>query len=323
MKIFRLISLIFIGVLLVLAAALVFWVKNDLTRPNEQAGIYQIVQVSKGESTRTIAAQLKDKNIISSELVFLIGIRVSHKTLNYGYYKIPPHASMVDVINMISNNQTVVYKITIPEGWRAEQIAQLLDAKKIVDYQTFLAKAKPEEGKLFPDTYYFAPNTSADKVVLDMENDYSQRIKDLNVTSTDLIVASIVEREAANDNDRALIAGIYENRINAGMKLQSDPTVEYARDTINVAQLKTSDALSYAFWKPAKTVEFTSVISPYNTYQTALPPGPICNPGLKSIEAALDPVKSNYFYFLYGSDGLIHPSETAAGHQAAIIQYMN
>jgi UPF0755 protein len=182
----------------------------------------------------------------------------------------------------------------------------------------------PLEGKIFPDTFYLNPRMTASEVVKMMTDDYDTRTAGLDVSDDALVLASIVEREAANDTDRGIIAGIYTNRIKTGMKLQSDPTVEYGRDTNNIADISIAEKMAYSFWKSAKTVEFTSVVSVFNTYQiSGLPSKAICNPGLKSIEAALNPTPSGYYFFLYGTDGKIHPSKTRVEHEVAVNKYMN
>jgi len=213
--------------------------------------------------------------------------------------------------------------VTIPEGWRLEQVGAKLAASKIVDYSSFLNEASSYEGKLFPDTYFFEPEMTATAIVKMMSDNFYKRTDGLNLSNDDLIIASIVEREAANDSDRALIAGIYKNRVKIGMKLQSDPTVEYGRDTNNLTKLSVDKQREYSFWKSAKTSEFTSVVSDYNTYQVkGLPAGPICNPGLASIKATLSPVSTSYYFFLYGTDGKIHPATNSTEHQKNIFNYM-
>jgi UPF0755 protein len=129
-----------------------------------------------------------------------------------------------------------------------------------------------------------------------------------------LIIASIVEREAIKDEERPLIAGIYKNRIARGMKLEADPTVQYGKDNIELINLTSEEKLEYKFWKPITLAEYQSVDSPYNTYLIpSLPPAPICNPGLKSIEGTINYQKHNYVYFLQ-HDGQIYPSETLKQH---------
>lgn len=324
----RFIKIIFYIVLPVILLLLIFsfiFFRVKLTAKNQGIANPIIIDIGANKSRSEVGIELFDQKIVLNSNYFYWGSIILSKKIKPGFYEIPAYASTYDVLNIIDSGKVKTLKVTIPEGWRTEQIANKLAENKILSYDEFMTAAKGDEGKLFPDTYFMNPKMTAAEVIKMMIDDYQNRTAGLNLTSGDLALASIVEREAANDTDRALIAGIYQNRIDAGMKLQSDPTVEYARDSINLANLTASEALDYTFWKPAKTAEFTSVKSAFNTYQSVgLPPGPICNPGIKSIEAALAPLKTNYYYFLYGShDGLIHPSATSAGHQAAIVQYLN
>jgi UPF0755 protein len=170
------------------------------------------------------------------------------------------------------------------------------------------------EGTLFPDTYRFYPNTAADDVVAVMNQDYQKRTQGLNVTRDQLILASIIEREAEDDADRPVIAGVYENRINDDMFLGSDPTVQYAKDSQEYAA--SSDPQTFTFWQPITQDDYSSVISPYNTYlNKGLPAGPIANPGLKSIEAAQNPASTDALYFLY-KNGQLLLATTLAQHEA-------
>ncbi|MFA6963361.1 MAG: endolytic transglycosylase MltG [Patescibacteria group bacterium] len=307
--------------LALVALALVFFflsgvrATNSLSEPT-------LILVKNEDGINGISDKLISKNVIASKKLFYYYAKFNLVTIKAGYYEFPSGASIVSVVNQLRDGKTKIVKLTFPEGFRAEQMAIRLADSKVVSYADFLIAARKYEGKLFPDTYFFNPIMTGEEVVKMMLDDYSDRTKDLVVTNHNLIVASIVEKESSNDADRPLIAGIYLNRVKAGMKLQSDPTVAYGRDTNALAKLSESAQKEYTFWKAAKTVEFTSVISPYNTYLNSLPIGPICNPGIKSIEATLNPQTSNYYYFLYGRDGKIYPAKTQAEHEANVAKYM-
>lgn len=215
-------------------------------------------------------------------------------------------------------------RVTIPEGWRREQIAALLEEKAITVADDFLNLTKNDEGKLFPDTYDFYPATPAANVRAKLLSTYDTKAP--TVDETTLIIASIVEREAQNDDERAQIAGVYWNRYKIGMALQADPTVQYGKDTLalNAALKATGTRVErvqvlrdFKFWQPITRADYTNVDSSYNTYRrSTLPPGPICNPGVKSIEAAQNPADNGYYYFLHTSDGRILFAKTLAEHQA-------
>jgi len=213
-------------------------------------------------------------------------------------------------------------RVTIPEGWRREQIAALLEEKAVTIADDFLALTKNDEGHLFPDTYDFFAATSAAEVRAKLLSNYSAKAPDVDTNT--LIVASIVEREAANDAERAAIAGVYWNRFTIGMALQADPTVQYGKDSLafNITlksaatrQERVAILRNFKFWQPITRADYGSVDSSFNTYRhSTLPPTPICNPGAKSIIAAQNPEDHDYLYFLHKDDGRILFGRTLEEH---------
>jgi UPF0755 protein len=134
------------------------------------------------------------------------------------------------------------------------------------------------------------------------------------------VLASIVEREAADDSERADIAGVFANRLKVGMKLEADPTVQYQKDSNNYPRI---GLISYIFWQKLEIGDLRGIQGPFNTYlKSGLPPTPICNPSLKSIEAAVNPSRHDYYYFLHGSDGTIHFSKNEAEHNRKKAEYL-
>ena len=313
---------IFLIIILGASSAYLFF-QREINAPNEAIKENTLIRIKADEGTEQIGSDLMALGLIKNARLFYYIELISGGAIKPGYYEITPRMSLAEVAGLINSGKTKIVKLTFLEGYRAEQMGQKLDSAGIVSYSDFMAAGRTKEGRLFPDTYFFDPRMTADEVMAKMLEDYTTRTAGLNVSDKDLILASIVEKEAANDTDRGIIAGIYQNRINVKMKLQSDPTVSYGRDSNNIAGMVQTAILDYTFWKPAKTVEFTSVKSDFNTYQiTGLPPAPICNPGLASIKAALSPTPSNYYYFLYGSDGKLHPARTQAEHSANVAKYL-
>lgn len=203
------------------------------------------------------------------------------------------------------------YPVTIPEGKRREEIAQLVAAQGICSAADFMAASTGKEGYLFPDTYRFYKNTPASQVVSQMTSDFTTRTSSLHLKPETVVLASIVERESLNNTDRPLIAGIYSHRLSIGMKLQSDPTVEYGRDS-----LAQGTGLLTTYWKPITAADYQSVNSAYNTYLiAALPPTAIANPGLPSLEAAANPTSTDQLFFLYKNNKLF-TSKTLQEHLA-------
>lgn len=322
MKIFKYIALSLLVIFLLLLVLGAYFFKKTLITPNALANPI-VIKIENNTSKKEAAKTLKEAGAINNEYIFLLTTVLYSKKINAGFYEMTPGMSIIEVIKKIDTKDIKLLKITFPEGWRMEQMAERLDANGVISYSEFMLAAEGKEGRLFPDTYLFNPKMTGGEVVKMMLDDFATRTQDLNLTDDQLILASIVEREAANDADRGLIAGIYNNRLKAGMKLQSDPTVEYGRDTFAISKLSLADKMDYAYWKSAKTAEYTSVKSVYNTFLVdSLPVGPICNPGLASIKAAQNPEATKYYYFLYGSDGNLHPSVTAAEHKALAAKYL-
>lgn len=304
----------FIAFILAVVGSLLYlnWIIN--TPVTNNAG-KKYFEVKKGETTITIAEHLEERNLVKSDTIFAIYARMKGKALEAGIYEIPKDIKMIDVFDILSNGKTQVLKFTIPEGYRTEQIAQLLEEKKLGKYEDFILKAKEYEGQLFPDTYYISPDYTSDQIIETMHENYLEKVKGLNVTEEDLIIASIVEREAIKDEERPVIAGIYKNRIAIKMKLEADPTVQYGKDDSNTKFKTLSDKLNYQYWQKITSADYKAVKSDYNTYIIpALPPGPICNPGIESIKATLNYSHHNFIFFIQ-ADGQIYLGKTLQEHE--------
>ena len=212
-------------------------------------------------------------------------------------------------VNRINNMKRADISVTIIEGLRTEEIAQIMDSKGICDYEDFMKASANKSGYLFPDTYRFYPDSLATDVVSEMYNNFVKKTAGMGVSDKIITLASIVEREATSDLERPSIAGVYQNRLEINMKLDADPTVQYAKES--------GLGKSGKYWQKITQADYSGVISPYNTYlNKGLPPKPICNPGLKSIQAALDPEDNNYLYFLH-KDGKLIMSKTLEEHESA------
>ena len=221
--------------------------------------------------------------------------------------------------------------MTIPEGYTSKQIADVLQQKGLFPAQAYLTAVQHDqfsqdflagrppgsnlEGFLFPDTYNFSAKATPDDVINAQLARFGEEVTpDLRAHAADhkltlyqaLVLASIVEREGRFDEDRGQIASVFYNRLAAGIPLQSDTTVEFAKGNPGAAITNADKAIN----------------SPYNTYlHTGLPPGPICNPGLASMVAALTPAQTDFLYFLTDKDGHAHFSKTYAEHNAQAAQY--
>lgn len=203
-------------------------------------------------------------------------------------------------------------RITLVEGLRREEMAAQLAAAGVCEYQEFLSATETLEGYLFPDTYRFFPKTPATEVAAALYQNFQEKTGGLNLTKDQLILASILEREAKTDDERYLIAGVYTNRLVSGTTLDADPTVQYGKESLAYSQTLTPE--NFKFWQPITQADYRSVKSIYNTYeQPGLPPTPIANPGKKSILAAQSPTNHAYFYFLH-RDGKLFLSKTLTEH---------
>lgn len=279
-----------------------------------------------GESATMVGQELQDAGLVRSALGFRLAVRLSGVAshLEAGDYQLRPNMPMDEVISVLAQGRMVGGLLTIPEGWRALEIADALQRNQITSRQEFLrAVHRPDfslpsflrglpagsslEGFLFPDSYRFAAKTPADQVVRAMVTSFGAHLTpglldgfQANGLTIDQAVtlASIVEREAVLPAERPIIASVYLNRLRRGMKLQADPTVQYAL----VARDGLPDSV-WGYWKPRLSFADLRVVSPYNTYEVVgLPPGPICNPGLASLEAVAHPAVTDYLYFVAKPD---------------------
>jgi UPF0755 protein len=249
---------------------------------------------------------LKKENLISSAWIFSAVIYSNHWLLQSGSYHIDKNMSLYNIAALIHSGKVEEYLVTIPEGWRATQIDEVLAQKGLINKNEFSSIAKTSEGYLFPDTYRFAVDSKPQDILNQMLGNFKKKTADLKVTEQIIILASIVEREARSDADRPKIAGIYWNRLKIGMKLDADPTIQYGKGD----------------WSPITRSDYKNFQSPYNTYlYNGLPPTAICNPGLKSIKAALAPEDNDYFYFFHKSNGEAVFSKTYDEHLKNLEKY--
>lgn len=279
-----------------------------------------IVTISRGENAAQIAGELRDAQIVKHPEVLRILLRFSGQagSLRSGAYRFlhPQNALVVAYRLATADFGIEPAHITFPEGTTARAMAaratNLLPQIRAGD---FLRAAEPYEGYLFPDTYTFAPDATAESIVATLRANFNAKMAELLPTiaksghslSDIVIMASLVEREARTPQEKKIVAGILWNRIRVGMPLQVDAVFGYinGRDTY------------------APSLEDLSVDSPYNTYtHKGLPPGPIDNPGLDSLTAAASPQKSSYLYYLTGKDGQMHYAITFAEHKANRAQYL-
>jgi UPF0755 protein len=299
------------------------------------SGSQVVILVTPGDTVASLAPQLERKGIINSALAFRLYARLTGRdgNLSVGEVRLRPGMSYSEVLDALERASPRVVRIAIPEGLRLEEIAdRLAQAGLVTDSKSFLALARPRtvqsplikglpdgatlEGYLYPDTYDFPSDIAPEEIVRAMVANLQRRLGNLAYGSPKLTLheiltlASIVEREAQVPQERPVIASVYLNRLKAGMPLQADPTVQYAV------------GVPGQWWKKDLTTLDLKVDSPYNTYlHPGLPPGPICSPGLASIEAVLFPADTDYLYFVAKGDGTHAFSNSLEEHNENVRRY--
>ena len=285
--------------------------------------------VQGGSTIRSNAQELKDYGLIKNTDFFVLLSYISgKKNLLTGTYTIFPDSSSFEILDKLSKGSVVTVQVTIPEGYNLYAIADRFESAGICREDKFLfyafdrtfleslgIKAPSAEGYLYPDTYSFAPGTDPRDIIRHLHKrmllklddlDYKERMPEgLNLNKL-LFLASIIEAEARIKTEQRLISSVFHNRIKNNMRFDSDPTVRYAVK-------KFTGRIRY------KDLESPS---PYNTYRKfGFPPGPIASPGGKAIDAALNPVISDYLYFVARNDGTHYFSKTLSRHNKAVDYY--
>jgi UPF0755 protein len=262
-----------------------------------------------GSSVLKIGQILYDNNLIRSPRVFQLYVRLNNISLQAGDYSLSP-AKLPEIAQSLTKGKENEIRVTIPEGYRREQIAEVIESKLGIKQTDFLAASKGLEGTLFPDTYAFSKDATAQEVVKVMTDTFAKKTGSLNLTKNDIILASIVEREALTVAEKPVVAGILKNRLADGWALEVDATIQYIMG-------KSGD------WWPVPLLGDRKRVSPYNTYlNRALPPAPIGNPGLVALEAVASPATNPYYFYLHDKSGVIHYATTNAEHEANIAKYI-
>ncbi|HLB32009.1 MAG TPA: endolytic transglycosylase MltG [Patescibacteria group bacterium] len=309
---------VILGAVLVLLAMLMIgagygWWRWQ-ARPAGKSGT--IVEIT-ADNFYDLRLQLSSKKLIGSGLYFAAIWGDKKQLPERGYYSLGgTDAKELKKLLMAGPN---IVKLTIPEGFSAGQIAARLVGEGLPG-EDFLALALPLEGKLFPETYFLRKASNAQQIIDKLTATYDDKTTELTLSNNDLILASIIEREAKKDEERPKIAALYLNRLAQGMKLEADPTVQYGRD---LTSLKADDLVNVKLWQPLASGDTHAIVSKYNTYASAgLPPGPICNPGIKSLKAAKNPEAGiTALYFFHDAGGVVHFTNSFTEHQAAIQEF--
>ncbi|MDQ1334540.1 MAG: Endolytic murein transglycosylase [Thermodesulfobacteriota bacterium] len=317
--------ILFILIGLLLSAPLVRY----LLYPANTGGPDQIFMVREGATLREVAGGLEKRGIIANKTLLLLWIRLTGygTSIKAGEYRLNSSMAPLKILDILGKGLMVTHSVTIPEGYTMRQIAETLEAKGLADGAQFLALAKDPgiasryglsgptlEGYLYPDTYRFTrgqPPLSIIHVMvsrfLEKAAPFRERIEASGMTLQEIItLASLIEKETGQGEERPVIASVFLNRLRKGMRLESDPTVIYGIEDFN-GNLTRQD-----LDRP----------TPYNTYAIrGLPLSPISNPGEASIRAVLWPSDTDYLYFVSKNDGSHQFSRTLAEHNRAVNAY--
>lgn len=320
------------AVLLIVLALAVAGVEIEMRRAGPATAAV-IVDVPPGASLRSVLGELAEQQALRHPSLVEWRARLLRQvpTIRTGTYRIPPHASPLQLFDRLQRGLVLLEQVTIIEGWTFSQMRQALNAhprlahtlRPLSDAQLMKALGHPgqsPEGRFFPDTYSFSPGTpdrriyelAYERMSRELEAAWQARAGDLPLRNAEeaLIFASIVEKETARDDERRAVAAVFANRLRIGMRLQSDPTVIYGLGSRYDGDIRSRDLRTD---------------TPYNTYTRAgLPPTPIALPGAASLRAATDPADSKALFFVAtgAGDGTHHFSATLTEHNDAVRRFL-
>ncbi|OGM04371.1 hypothetical protein A2715_03190 [Candidatus Woesebacteria bacterium RIFCSPHIGHO2_01_FULL_39_32] len=293
--------------------------------------------ITKGKGASQIAQELKSEGLIKNPLAFKMYVQVKGYSdkIQAGRYSLSPSLTIPQIAELLIKGPKDIW-VTIPEGLRREEIVEKFieglekeGQNASIFRQEFLEASEHLEGFLFPDTYLFPRETKASVVVNKMSTTFDSEMIPFKHVLLDekaaggldlkgiVTLASIIERETKSDDERPVVAGILFNRLDIGMGLQVDATVQYAAATIKCK------SNSECNWWPILTRENLLIYSPYNTYKyRGLPPAPIANPGLYSLKAVINSEDTEYLYYLHDSEGNIHYAKSLDEHNENVRKYL-
>lgn len=314
------ISIVLILLFLIFFGAFIWWT-NGLSPVNQNDRTEQIFVVRKGKAMRDIIQDLKKKGLIKDPVVFFLLVKklgIDGK-IQAGDFRLSPSMTAEEIAENLTHGTLDIW-ITIPEGKRAEEVAQILQ-KDLPSYQeSWKEQLKKQEGYLFPDTYLVPKNADINTILSIMKNTFEKKFSQIpNIEKSKLtkneivIIASLVEREAKFQKDRPLVASVILNRLKIDMPLQIDATVQY------VLGFQKNEK---TWWKRDLTRNDLEIDSSFNTYQnTGLPPAPIANPGFDVLNGVVNAADTNYLYYISDKYGQNHYARTLQEHNANIKKF--
>lgn len=313
--------ILFIVVVVIAWGAWLWW-GNSVQAVNSHDATPVIFTVANGDGVKAIASNLASQNLIRSPTGFYLLIKLLgiERQIQAGEFRLNRSMDAKDIATELTHGMLDQW-VTLLEGWRDEEIASTFAKDMDIPEEEFLKTAK--EGYMFPDTYLIPRAATASAITDILMANFNKKItakmrEDAKKSGLTLdqvmILASIVEREGRSSQDRPVIAGILLKRLKADWPLEVDATLQYALGY---------QAAGKTWWKTTLTDEDKKINSPFNTYtNTGLPPTPICNPGMESINAVIYPTTSDYWYYLHDPTGAVHYAKTEGEHEANIAKYL-
>ncbi len=294
------------------------WAQSAIAAPGPLKEPAAVV-IPRGGGTETIAVTLMQAGVIDNPLLFTVAAKIHgpRRDLKAGEFIFPAGISVAGALDLLRQGKPVIHKLTVPEGLTSQQVVGLLTANPIL---SGTVEGRPADGTLLPETYHFSFGESRAALLARMKTAMDQALADawksrapdlpLASPAEALVLASVVEKETGLAAERPRVAGVFVNRLRTGMKLQSDPTVIYA---LTKGESEFTRPLSRADLK---------LESPYNTYVApGLPPGPITNPGRAALQAATQPEKHEYVYFVADGTGGHAFAKTLADHNRNVTRW--
>jgi UPF0755 protein len=301
---------------------MLLWWQDGMSSVDPGGADVMVFTVKRGEGVRSITSRLSENRLIRSPTAFYMLVKIIgiERNIQAGDFRLARSMDALTLARELTHGVNDVW-VTIPEGWRKEEIATKVAKELDIPEQEFLKYAK--EGYMFPDTYMISREASAAGIAEILLSNFNKKIpqqfrddgRKTGLTFPEIItLASIVEREGRSDEDRPMIAGILLNRLRGDWPLQVDATLQYA--------------LGYqprekTWWKKSLFDDDKGIESPYNTYKNkGLPPGPIASPGLSAMKAVIYPKASEYWFYLHDGKGIAHYGKTAEEHEVNISKYL-
>lgn len=315
------IIIFFVVAVLAVGAVFAWWIDGtQASNPTDHTPVSFVIH--SGDGARAIATNLVEQHLIRSPTAFFILVKLMgiEKKLQVGEFRLNRSMDSRTVAEQLTHGFQDVWVTTL-EGWRNEEIATLLAKDLDIPESEFLKVAR--EGYMFPDTYRIPRDATAGAIVNMFRTTFDSKVTESMLAvakshglTVDQVVtlASLVEREGLTDTDKPVIAGILIKRWKANWPLQVDATLQYALGYQSGER---------SWWKKVLSSDDRLVKSSYNTYANpGLPPGPICNPGLVSINAVINPKETDYWYYLHDPAGGVHYAKTIEEHNANIAKYL-